>query len=692
MIKKLIALLVVAMYAGTLNAQKNSIIVFSEIHYNPLDSISNNGITLASGDEFEFIEIHNISNNDYDLTGCQFLSGIYYPFPSGSIIKAGDYLVISKNNFYFYQRYKKFPFGQYTFDTESSKLSNKGEKLILIDSKFDTLCMVDYEDSDPWSPIADGLGFSLVLTDYSDPENPDNWRASSNIGGSPGSPDPEIKNYGVIINEILANSVSPEVDFIELYNTSDEDIDISGWFITDDIETPNEWIIPANTVVEAHQYIVFQEGEYQGDLMIYSNKNFGEAFSISSSGESIFLFSANANGKLTGYYDYQDFLATEEGISLGIFKNSIGINNFTAMSQTTKGAENSNPKIGPLVISEIMYNSTGGGYEYLKVTNITSNAVALYDPLNPENSWDISGIGLKKSLLAGQSIGANESAYFVEDSIDLEQFRNVLEISENTLIFNYEGNLSNGGETIRLEKPAAPKIEIDTVIIPYIEIDKIKYDDNNPWYPDADGTGGYLKRKDNFAYGNDPNNWEVVFGIPVADAGTNQTISVNSTVFLDGRDSYDPSGLAITYEWEIVSKPLNSSAALSDSKIVNPTFTADKAGTYKISLIVSNGKNQSFADEVIIDTETSEICQFENSEIKVYPLITNSIINIETSESSNYTYFLEDINGKIITQGNSYKNNFSLSLDSFSLKSGIYFLKLYLNNNTVFKKIIYSVR
>jgi len=76
---------------------------------------------------------------------------------------------------------------------------------------------------------------------------------------------------------------------------------------------------------------------------------------------------------------------------------------------------------------------------------------------------------------------------------------------------------------------------------------------------------------------------------PVADCGDDQVWIVTETVQLDGSGSSDPNGLELDYFWSFVSLPEGSSATLSNSGIVNPTFEADIVGDYQVQLIVNDG-------------------------------------------------------------------------------------------------------
>ena len=92
---------------------------------------------------------------------------------------------------------------------------------------------------------------------------------------------------------------------------------------------------------------------------------------------------------------------------------------------------------------------------------------------------------------------------------------------------------------------------------------------------------------------------------PVADAGADQTVSVGTTVTLNGSASSDADGDSLTYIWSLISVPAGSTAALSDPGVVGPTFVADKAGTYVAQLIVNDGLVDSAPDIVNVSTSNT---------------------------------------------------------------------------------------
>jgi hypothetical protein len=94
---------------------------------------------------------------------------------------------------------------------------------------------------------------------------------------------------------------------------------------------------------------------------------------------------------------------------------------------------------------------------------------------------------------------------------------------------------------------------------------------------------------------------------PVADAGPNQSVETDDVVTLDGSGSFDANGDPLTYAWTLTSKPAESVAALTGATTVSPTFTADLAGNYVVSLVVNDGTANSAPDTVTITATAPEL-------------------------------------------------------------------------------------
>jgi hypothetical protein len=93
---------------------------------------------------------------------------------------------------------------------------------------------------------------------------------------------------------------------------------------------------------------------------------------------------------------------------------------------------------------------------------------------------------------------------------------------------------------------------------------------------------------------------------PVAQAGSARSVTVGATVTLSGAGSTDPDGDALSYAWTLQSRPAGSAASLSGATTVSPRFTPDVAGTYVVSLTVSDGRLSSSPSSVTITASTAD--------------------------------------------------------------------------------------
>jgi hypothetical protein len=153
----------------------------TEIQYNPLAEGT------IDGSEFEFVELKNTGTSTLDLGGVQFSEGLDYEFAPETALRPGQFIVLAVSRDNFYDRYGFFPFDEF-----SGQLDNNGESIGLISPAEETLCAFRYDDGAGWPAAADGSGNSLVPTEINptgDPNNPYYWRASYDIGGSPGRDD-----------------------------------------------------------------------------------------------------------------------------------------------------------------------------------------------------------------------------------------------------------------------------------------------------------------------------------------------------------------------------------------------------------------------------------------------------------------------------------------------------------------------
>lgn len=481
-------------------------LIISEIMYHPADQDA------TDGDEYEFLEIKNPSAEVIQLDSMRFTAGIDYCFPAGSSLAPGSHLVLAKDDDRFAERYPGVTlFG--TWGASATSLANGGETLTLTNRLGRTVFRVKYSTSQPWPTTADGYGPSLVPVNPNiipDPDNPTYWRPSTNLHGSPGADDP-APALPVYVNEVMTSSTPPAVDWVELYNPNTQSVDVSHWWISDDNSVPQKFRIPDGTIIAAGGYLVFTETDYASGAV---------PFAFSSAGERVRLSAGDAAGSLTGYVDSWSFGGNDRDLTFGRETNSQNIIFLVMQKQPTPAAANSGPLIGPVVLSELMYNPAAGGDEFVELRNISNAPVPLYDPANPGNTWKISGIGWTfppgVTLQPGQIVLVTPR--------EPATFRTKYNVPASIPIYGpCSGAQDNGGERLSLQRPGTPYLDDQGgTVVPWVDVDAVTYDDAFPWPVSPDGLGPSLERINLTAWADEPQNWRAsaanggTIGIPPA--------------------------------------------------------------------------------------------------------------------------------------------------------------------------------
>jgi hypothetical protein len=327
-----------------------------------------------------------------------------------------------------------------------------------------------------------------------------------------------------VINEVLAHAHAEASDWIELHNTTGAAINIGGWFLSDSKKDIFKYKIANGTTIDPNGYLVLYE-----DLNFGNENDPGsyEPFALSENGEQLYL-SSTKNNVLTGYRAVEDFGASETGVSFGrYFKSSTGNYNFVAMEENTPGSANAYPKVGPIVISEIMYNPdwpeggsyTNDQYEYIELHNISAESVTLYDYETGEPWKFTNGIDFTFPAYTPVTIGPGGVLLVINHPAAFS-WRYPAVPAE--IIFGpYDGRLNNAGESLELSMPG----DVDKEgVRQYIRVDRVNYSDGSHpedcpgsvdlWPIEPDGYGMALTRKVPTDYGNDPDNWTAASASP----------------------------------------------------------------------------------------------------------------------------------------------------------------------------------
>jgi hypothetical protein len=154
-----------------------------------VDNIVINEINYHSSDSFDtgdWVEFYNPNDHTIFLNGFKFKDerdDHIYTFPASAIINAKGYFVLCQDVELFKSIHTDVQaMGNFVFG-----LSNAGEKIRLFDNNDVLINQVNYSDDDPWSPQADGEGYTLELINHeNENDNYENWKASTILGGTPG--------------------------------------------------------------------------------------------------------------------------------------------------------------------------------------------------------------------------------------------------------------------------------------------------------------------------------------------------------------------------------------------------------------------------------------------------------------------------------------------------------------------------
>ena len=239
-------------------------------------------------------------------------------------------------------------------------------------------------------------------------------------------------------------------------------------------------------------------------------------FALSGSrGDDVWLMEGDASFRLGRFVDDVHFEAAANGESFGRMSNSAGVPYFYPTQTPSLSGPNSDPRVGPLLISEIMYHppdpdGTGGvdpdDLEFIEVYNPTGQPVAL-------THWQLAG-GVDMRFDDGLILAPHGVLVVLrfdpakpENESRVHDFRAAYGIPrEVTLTGGYSGKLDNGGELLRLMRPDEPPGD-EPDFIPLLIEDEAEYDDQLPWPMEPDAGGSSLTRMLPAGWGDEPNNW-----------------------------------------------------------------------------------------------------------------------------------------------------------------------------------------
>lgn len=460
----------------------SSFIRITELMYNPL-----------GGYDYEFLELKNLSADvARDLSGMRF-RGIDYTFPSGTRLAPRQIAVLVKNPASFRKRYPGIvPFGTY-----GGRLDSGGERITLMDELRRTVTSVRYNDGAPWPAQADGKGYSIVPLDPgADPDDPLNWRRSNALGGSPGRDDGAL--YDPRINEVFAPAPGAGLPAFELYNAGPGAVDLGGWYVSDTPVDYRAHRVRPGTVLEGGAYLVLDPSqlvEAAGRRVPFTVPRFGGA-----------LYLTRWDGDQMRNLVSRRFDACDTRTSLGFHTTSDGHTDFVLMAEPTLGRPNAGPRVGPVIMNEIRFESGPTGLQAIELLSLSDAPVPLYEPGREARTWRLGGSG-HYSFPPGVEMAPRE--YLLVATVAPAYLRRRYSLPADVRIFGPY-------ELFYVEGPAREKLDIDLyrpaegaesgLEVPYVRVEQLRVRQGR-WPVNAEWAGRSLQRLDPRYYGNDPLNW-----------------------------------------------------------------------------------------------------------------------------------------------------------------------------------------
>ena len=487
-------------------------LTFSEIMYHPRDR--------ADGRNGEFIEIYNSNPFQEDISGYRLTGELDYTFPEGTILPGLGFLVVAPAP----ADVQAIHGISGVLGGSTNTFKNNGGTIQLRKKSGGVILETTYSDQPPWPTAADGAGPSLVLARPSYGENHARaWAASAFVGGSPGAADPVPAGLmeNVVINEILAHTDLPSLDFVELHNHSGIPVDLSGCWLTDDAST-NKFRIADGAMLPPGGFISFDETQL--------------GFAFSADGDEVLLVNPNQ----TRVIDAVRFAGQANGVAYGRFPD--GAPAFQELAARTPGNTNAPPLLRDIVINEIMYNPISGRAddEYVELHNRGAA------PVNVGGWRFIAGLGY--TIPAGTVIPAGGYLVVAENAAHL--LTNYAGLSSTTTLGNFNGSLANGGERLALGMPdTIVSTNTNTLVITtnvfYSVVDEVTYADGGRWGRWAAGGGSSLElidaRSDNRSGANWADSddtaksaWTVVEHTGVLDLGSGTADKLDVILFGEG--------------------------------------------------------------------------------------------------------------------------------------------------------------
>ncbi|MBM3845560.1 MAG: hypothetical protein FJ405_04645 [Verrucomicrobia bacterium] len=519
-------------------------LIISELMYHP------GGAPVGgNASQLEFVEIRNTSPFPEDISGFRLSGDVEFTFPPDTQLAPGEFGVVAKSPSALQSRH---PLVRRVFGPYSGTLPNTEGRIRLRNANGFVLLDVSYSSLHPWPASADGAGHSLVLARPSFGEGDSrSWYASRRMGGSPGLPepiDPDLLDP-LVLNEFLAGSTSPAVDYVEIFNRSFSPVDAGGCWVTDAPGNPR-FRIPSPALIPGRGHLRLDQAAL--------------GFGLSGAGERLFLVHSNNQRVL----DAVRFGGQGPEVSFG--RSPDGAEVWMQLKQQTPGELNSPPVASRIIINEINYHPIHADEldEFVELHNAGDQQVDV-------SLWRLTD-AIRFEFPTNTVIGPGAFVVVARNKARLLSSHPGL--APESVVGEFEGSLGNSTERIALERWIAVEVEgplgTRQAQVRHVLEDEVTYRDGGRWSKWADGGGSSLELVDPRSDNSLPANWAAS-----DESGKAPWTLVEATGPLDnGLGSIDALRVGLLEEGECMLDDVQVISGSGPNRISNSNFETSATG------------------------------------------------------------------------------------------------------------------
>lgn len=340
---------------------------------------SNKGsVADPNGDYPDWIEFHNTSDKELDIGGLgasdDVTAGVKYVFPAGTSVPANGYIVLWCS-------------GEATDSAHAPFRISAADSVVLFGASGNTL------ETFVLKAVDSGLSYAKDSSGTWAAMQPSPGYANDAAGIATYEASLQSEtDAGVYINEFMASNSTTLIDaygiysdWIELYNATDADYDLSGGGISDTLTQPKKYVFPEGTTVPAHGYLVIfcsgNEGLAEnGELHApFGLRAFGEDVVLTSKGgailDSVTYTSQHTDASFARVPDGTGEFGVNTHPTPGYPNDEAGYSAFMAANAYPRGTLSISEIIGANI--SIKAAADGNYYDLIELTNAGAEPVSL---------------------------------------------------------------------------------------------------------------------------------------------------------------------------------------------------------------------------------------------------------------------------------------------------------------------------